>query len=560
MDDLRVKSSRPVNPIRESGLQKGKDQMEKIYFNGDILTMDESNQEPESVLISGGHVKYAGSLKEAKKRSQTPEMVDLEGKTLMPAFIDGHSHISLVAQFSQFADLSGSEDFTDISRRLQKYQKEQKVGKDGIIIGVGYDHNFLKEKRHPDKMMLDKVSEEIPVFVLHASGHMGAANSVLLKEARISASTPDPEGSRFGRIPGSMEPDGYAEETKALNLLLAQVYSKIPGDLKEQIKKAQQVYLSHGITTVQDGAASKKDVETLFEAAEAGILEVDVVSYILVGEDPKSLEEKYPAIKKTYWNHMKLGGRKVILDGSPQGKTAWLSKPYEGEFNYRGYPAMSDGEVKKYVKDAIENGMQILAHCNGDAASQQWIVSFKNAMEQSGTSIDDDLRPVMIHCQTVRKDQLCKMKQIGMIPSMFVDHVYYWGDIHLKNLGKERAESISPAKSAFEQGLCVNFHQDSPVIPPDMLHTVWCAVNRRTREGKILGEEERVSVYEALKAVTINGAYAYFEEDQKGSIESGKLADLVILDQNPLKIPSEKLKEIQVTETIKEGKTVYRKS
>lgn len=533
--------------------------MDKIYYNGDILTMEDTRTEPEAVLISDGIIAFTGSLKEAVRAAHQPEMTDLNGKTLMPAFIDGHSHISLVAQFSQFADLSGCESFADIKMRLTAFQKEKKIGDGGAVIGVGYDHNFLDEKKHPDKNVLDEVSDQIPVFVLHASGHMGVGNSVLLKEAGIDASTPDMEGSRFGRIPGSMEPDGYAEETKALNLLLARVYAKIPGDPKAQIEKAQELYLSHGITTIQDGAASGQDMETLFEAAKEGLLKADVVSYVLVGEEPEKLEQEYAELKKAYWNHLKLGGRKVILDGSPQGKTAWLSKPYVGEEEYRGYPAMEQEKVQTYIRNAIESGVQILAHCNGDAASQQWIDSFENAMEQCGVSKEDDLRPVMIHCQTVRKDQLLRMKTIGMIPSMFVDHVYYWGDIHLRNLGEERAEAISPAKSAFEQGLCVNFHQDSPVVPPDMLHTVWCAVNRLTREGKILGEEERVNVCEALKAVTINGAYAYFEEDKKGSIAEGKLADLVILDRNPLKTPVSELKDIKVTETLKEGETVYPK-
>ena len=548
-----------VNPNKVNDLQRGRDQMDKIYYNGDILTMEDTRTEPEAVLISDGIIAFTGSLKEAVRAAHQPEMTDLNGKTLMPAFIDGHSHISLVAQFSQFADLSGCESFADIKMRLTAFQKEKKIGDGGAVIGVGYDHNFLDEKKHPDKNVLDEVSDQIPVFVLHASGHMGVGNSVLLKEAGIDASAPDMEGSRFGRIPGSMEPDGYAEETKAMNRLLARVYAKIPGDPKAQIEKAQELYLSHGITTIQDGAASGQDMETLFEAAKEGLLKADVVSYVLVGEEPEKLEQEYAELKKAYWNHLKLGGRKVILDGSPQGKTAWLSKPYVGEEEYRGYPAMEQEKVQTYIRNAIENGVQILAHCNGDAAAQQWIDSFEKAMEQCGVSKEDNLRPVMIHCQTVRKDQLLRMKNIGMIPSMFVDHVYYWGDIHLKNLGEERAEAISPAKSAFEQGLCVNFHQDSPVVPPDMLHTVWCAVNRVTREGKILGEEERVDVFEALKAVTINGAYAYFEEDKKGSITEGKLADLVILDRNPLKTPVSELKDIKVTETLKEGETVYRK-
>ena len=179
----------------------------------------------------------------------------------------------------------------------------------------------------------------------------------------------------------------------------------------------------------------------MFEAAKEGLLKADVVSYVLVGEEPEKLEQEYAGLKKAYWNHMKLGGRKVILDGSPQGKTAWLSKPYAGEEEYRGYPAMEQEKVQTYIRNAIESGVQILAHCNGDAASQQWIDSFENAMEQCGVSKEDDLRPVMIHCQTVRKDQLLRMKTIGMIPSMFVDHVYYWGDIHLRNLGRRKGRS-----------------------------------------------------------------------------------------------------------------------
>ena len=186
-----------------------------------------------------------------------------------------------------------------------------------------------------------------------------------------------------------MEPDGYAEETKALNLLLARVYAKIPGDPKAQIEKAQELYLSHGITTIQDGAASGQDVETLFEAAKEGLLKADVVSYVLVGEEPEKLEQEYAELKKAYWNHLKLGGRKVILDGSPQGKTAWLSKPYAGEEEYRGYPAMEQEKVQTYIRNAIEtcSDPRPLQRRRG---CQQWIDSFEKAMEQCGVSKEDD--------------------------------------------------------------------------------------------------------------------------------------------------------------------------
>ncbi|MYL61108.1 amidohydrolase family protein, partial [Virgibacillus halodenitrificans] len=204
-----------------------------------------------------------------------------------------------------------------------------------------------------------------------------------------------------------------------------------------------------------------------------------------------------------------------------------------------------------------KDDVQLLTHSNGDAASDQLLQNYEAALEESDNPNKANLRPVMIHCQTVRNDQLDKMAELAMIPSIFIPHTYYWGDVHLKNLGHERGSRISPAKSAFDRGLVVNFHQDPPVVQPDMLETIWCAVNRITRKGVHIGPEECVSVYDAIRAVTINAAYAYFEEDQKGSIKEGKLADFVVLDQNPFKVDPIKIKDLQVLETIKEGESIY---
>lgn len=261
---------------------------------------------------------------------------------------------------------------------------------------------------------------------------------------------------------------------------------------------------------------------------------------------------------KKYHNRLKINGYKLFLDGSPQAKTAWLTQPYEGEETYCGYPLYDDEKVKEWILRAVNDDVQLLTHCNGDAASDQLITNYELALKESTNPNKNNLRPVMIHCQTVRNDQLDKMKELHMIPSIFVDHTYYWGDIHLKYLGKERGNRISPAKSAFDRGLVVNFHQDSPVIPPNMLQTIWSAVNRITRNGVSIGKEEGISVYDALKALTIHAAYVYSEEDEKGSIAPGKIADLVILDQNPLEIDPLKIRDINILETIKEGKTLYK--
>jgi predicted amidohydrolase YtcJ len=265
---------------------------------------------------------------------------------------------------------------------------------------------------------------------------------------------------------------------------------------------------------------------------------------------------RYPEYVEKYQNHVKIGGYKLVLDGSPQGRSAWMSKPYlGGDPYYCAYPWMSDEQVVSYIETALGENKQVLAHCNGDAASEQLVTSYAKAVENTG--FKGDLRPVMIHCQTVRNDQLDRMAELKMLASIFVGHVWYWGDIHMINFGPERGNHISPAKDALDRGLHVNFHQDTPVTRPDMMHSVWCAVNRISRRGNVIGADQKIDVYDALRAITIEGAYEYFEEDSKGTIEAGKRADLVILDRSPLEVPAEELRDIKVLETIKDGTSVY---
>ena len=334
----------------------------------------------------------------------------------------------------------------------------------------------------------------------------------------------------------------------------------VPQDdnLEISLEKAQQIYLKYGITTVQDGSTNASGFQKLAECAKEQVFHLDVVSYVLADDLEKTAEE-YPEYYQKYHNRLKIGGAKIILDGSPQGRSAWLRKPYEGEETYCGYPAHTQEETDRWVETAVEKGYQLLAHCNGDAASGQYLAAFEKAAAKTPENPEKirALRPVMIHCQTVGDDQLDEMKELGMIPSIFVAHTWYWGDVHLKNLGSVRGAHISPARAAMERGLIYNFHQDTPVVEPDMLHTVWCAVNRVTRSGKPIGQEQCIGVYEALKGVTIHGAYAYHEEERKGTLEAGKLADMVILDRNPLKTDKMQIRDIQVLETIKEGKTLY---
>lgn len=533
--------------------------MEQLYYNGKIITMSEQDfneKAAEAVLVRDGIIAAVGDFDEVRGMAgEQTAMVDLEGGCLMPAFIDAHSHMVMNGQMSLCADLTECMSFADIICVLKDFIVARQGMGDAPVIGYGYDHNFLEERRHPNREVLDEVSTEIPIMVLHVSGHLACANSSALHLAGISADTPDPEGGRIGRFTDGRVPDGYLEET-AMQQIQKAFAVRMQFDMAKVMQGMQQIYIENGITTVQDGASTMQDVMLLKQMAGQGQLLVDVVSYPLLTADAREVHQRFPHMVGGYDGHLKIGGYKLILDGSPQGRSAWMSEPYlNGEAGYCGYPWLSDQEAERWIRVAVDERKQLLVHCNGDAASEQFLNLYEKVLRDTGCV--ENLRPVMIHCQTVRNDQLDRMARLKMIASVFVGHVWYWGDIHLQNFGSVRGNRISPVRDALDRGVTVNFHQDTPVTKPNMLHSVWCAVNRLSRSGVVIGEAQRISVYDALKAVTLQAAYEYFEEDTKGSIEVGKRADLVVLDKSPLDVAPMEIKDIQVVRTIKDGELIY---
>lgn len=534
--------------------------MSTLYYNGTILTMKGEGNYAEALLEEGGKIVSVGTLAEVEVLVKEGTVrKDLNGNVLMPSFIDAHGHISMTAQYCTACNLSDCNTHEEIVAELIAYKEKNKVTKEGFILGYAYDHNFLPNYAHPTKEYLNQVSTEIPIAIFHTSGHMGCVNDVLLSALDITEDSEDPVGGVIGRVEGSQEPSGYLEEN-AMFVIVKAMGNKIPFDLFKNMQEAQMQYVSNGITTVQDGATSKETMAMLKAAACQNALIIDVVSYPMVSPDGKTLVHADETCLNKYNNHFKIGGYKVVLDGSPQGKSAWLSKPYENSGDYCAYSWFSDSEVEEFMKVAIDDNQQVLVHCNGDAAGDQFLNAYRAAIAKSSNPNKMNLRPVMIHCQTARADQLDIMAEYKVIPSIFVGHVYYWGDVHMRNLGKERGENVSPVGWAYDRGLVVNFHQDTPVTKPIPLHSVWAAVNRVTRNGVVIGANQKCSVYDALKAITINGAYSYFEENSKGSLEIGKLADMVILDKNPMTIDPMTIKDVKVLETIKEGTILYQKN
>ena len=519
--------------------------MEKIYYNGKIITMKNENDIYDTILTENGIIKAVGSFSEISLLAKNnAEKINLNGKTMLPAFIDSHGHLSMLAMNIEKANLSSAENFDDIVRILSDFRKKHKLFHGEYILGYGYDDNFLKEKKHPDKFLLDRVSKENPVFITHISMHMGVGNSLALKRAGITTSS-DVSSDFVGRFSDG-ECTGFLAET-GMSPVFMQILN-LPQNYNKLYKQAQDEYLKNGISTIQDGALSETQFNQLKVLADNNILKVDTVGYVMLTDNAHKIYVDNKNLAEKYINHLKFGGYKLVLDGSPQGKTAWLSKPYSDGTN--GNAWMTDNDVIFYTRQAVDDGVQLLAHCNGDNASEQFLNCYEKAFKESENKNKTSLRPVMIHCQTVRKDQLERFKKINMIPSFFVDHVFRWGDVHRKNLGPDRAENISPVGWAEKTGLKYTFHQDTPILQPDMLKTIETAVCRKTLSGYELGKKQKISVYNSIKAVTLNAAFQYGEEHKKGSLEVGKNADFVLLDKNPFEVNVDEISKIKVIETI----------
>ncbi len=540
---------------------------DKIIRGGSIVTVNDAMPNADAVAIKDGKILAVGSNDEiAKHQGAKTEIVDLAGRTLLPGFIDGHGHCFATGIQAASANLLAPPDYKvthipGILAELKTFAKSDNAKKYGIILGFGYDDAQLKEQRHPTRHDLDEVSKDVPVYVIHQSGHLGAANSKALEIAGINSESKNPVGGVIRREKDGKTPDGVLEETIHYAVLMKIMPTMGQAEFDGLAKAGMKLYAANGYTMAQEGRSIAPVDQSWMRLAEKKEMLIDVVSYpdISGNENPFGLDSKWYSKKMV--GGYRIAGVKISLDGSPQGKTAYLSQPYfipphGSPASFRGYAAMLDQDVDRKVALCYEKGWQFIAHCNGDAASDLMIGAVKDAREKFGPG--KDRRDVMIHCQTVREDQLDLMQQYGIIPSMFGMHCFYWGDWHRDSvLGAVRAERISPARSAMRRGMIFSQHHDSPVALPSAIRILSSVVTRRTRSGDILGADQCIPVDAAIKSLTLWAAYQHYEEANRGSIEVGKLADFVVLDQNPHAIPIEKLADLKVLQTIKEGKTIY---
>jgi predicted amidohydrolase YtcJ len=528
-----------------------------VWRGGPIITMaGDAAETAEALAVRDGRILAVGSLASVRKAAgKKADMIDLKGRTLLPGFIDAHGHVSSVGQAASLAALApppvgNVNSIAALQDALRRYTPPPGMP---FIFGLGYDDSQLAERRHPTRADLDAVFADKPIVIVHASGHFAVMNSAMLKLAGITADSPNPPGGVIRREADGKTPNGVLEETAFFNAVGRLMPANLDGGVAALIA-GEKIYAANGITTAQDGRVMPEAWPALAEAAKRGALPIDTVALV-------SFEREWPAdvraqIGKPYVGRMRIGGIKLTIDGSPQGRTAWLHDPVpvppEGkDASYHGYPAIDLTLFNTKLAEAATNNWQVFVHVNGDEAMQALI----DGVRTNGLP---GKRTVAIHSQVVRREQLEEMKKLDIQPSFFANHTWYWGDWHRDvALGPKRADFISPQATAWALGLRPTAHNDSPVVPPDMMRLIWSSVNRRTQSGDILGPLERIPVYRALQQVTINAAWQIHEEADKGSLAAGKRADLVVLDANPLTMAPDQLNTIRVVATIKDGQTIH---
>lgn len=547
-----------------SGSVFAQDMADTIYSGGSVLTMEDDLPRAEAVAVRDGRILAVGTNAEiAAYRDSGTRMFDLRGQTMIPGFVDSHGHViggglqAVAANLLSPPD-GGVTDHDSLVETLRSWAADNQAIIDaaGFIVGFGYDQAQLSELAPPTKDMLDLVSTEVPVIIFHQSGHFGVMNSKGLEVAGITRNSPNPPGGVIMRDADGM-PTGVLEE----NAFFASAVPLIAGmgteGFVELARAGSELWASYGYTTGQEGRATAPFLEAAHLAAERGMIPIDMVIY------PDVLEARdliLPNLSGTYVNHVRVGGAKLTIDGSPQGFTALRDRPYydpvgDYEPGYKGYAAADMDQVLDAVDWSFANDVQILTHANGEGASDMLIAAIRAAEAKHGPG---DRRPVLIHGQFLRPDQVDAVKELAIFPSVFPMHTYYWGDWHRDHtVGPVDADNISPTGWLVQRGMKFGTHHDAPVAFPDSMRVLDATVTRRTRSEDILGPAQRVDVMTALKAMTIWPAWQHFEEDSKGSIAVGKLADLVILSDDPLTAPADELSELRVMVTIKEDKVIY---
>jgi predicted amidohydrolase YtcJ len=534
----------------------------QAFINGDVITLDGENRVVEALFVRGDRIELVGSTDEIMALvTDETELIDLRGRTLLPGFVDAHGHFPGSGMAALGADLTSPPVGTveTVEQAIEKLREAAATHPDGWVMGTGYDDTLLAEKRHLNRDDLDKVSLDRPVGVSHVSGHMIAVNSKALEILGITADSEDPPGGVIQRRPGSREPNGVLDET-ARDSAMAALMDLSLGQVFSLTKRAALDYASHGVTTAQSGGMDAGLLKALLLFSNWGVVPQRLVLFPFFSMEEEAILSGEFDLASYEGDKVIMPAVKLVADGSIQGYTGYLAEPYHlpyrGDSSYRGYPTLDRETLFEQVLALHSAGYQLAIHGNGDAAIEDVLDAFEAAQAKHPVA---DPRMILVHAQMAREDQVARMKGLGVTPSFFSAHTYYWGDRHREIfMGPERAANMSPARWAQQYDVRFSSHMDTPVTPMRPLQAVWSMVHRLSYGGVVVGEAQRIEVMDALRAVTIDAAWQVFQEDNRGSLEPGKYADLVVLSGNPLDDPMA-MRELSVERTVVGGVTIYRR-
>jgi predicted amidohydrolase YtcJ len=551
-----------------------------IYFGGDILTMSDSDDQPvAAILIKNGKIAATGSKEEIfKQRKPDTILVDLEGKTLMPGFIAVHTHPDLSAYLYSFVDLSGFTNKTPeaVWDRLDTAVRNTPKGK--WIFCKGFDPMLVKGLKSPDMKKLDAIAPDHPIVIFAQSLHSAWGNSLAFQTVGITAKTPDPAPGSFYEKDNNGKLTGFISEIAAIKPFSEFAVKEF--DIVQNTVNVFDAYMANGFTSITTMGAFATDKKPFLLNEHLSTDHPRLIHKVLdlIG----MLPDKKPTLRHfVYIKHdtpflvpetvengddfFKVVGIKLWYDGSPYTGSMYLKEPYlnselmlEGlniPRNHYGSTVIKKDDFYKTIKKYHDLGWQLSVHSQGDKSTEEVLELMDKVLSGSDRK---DYRHRIEHGVLMPPEQLGEMKKLKMTVSYHINHLYYYG-LALKEeiLGEDRAEKMLPVNSTKKSGVIFSLHADAPMYEEDPLSLVQTAVTRKTREGIAIGLNERISVMAGLKSLTIDSAWQLHMENKIGSLEPGKYADLVILDKNPLQVPHEKLRDIQVVQTIINGEVTW---
>jgi predicted amidohydrolase YtcJ len=539
----------------------GNAQLKKVAFiNGKIYTVNSKQPLAQAVVTEGNKILFVGSDKDAKKYiDKTTKVIDLNGKLMLPGFIDGHTHFinggfHLIGL--KLHDLTSKKDFVEA---IKNYVK----GKEGRwITGGRWDHENWQDKTLPAKEMIDPFTPNTPVFLKRYDGHMGLANSYALKLAGITEDTPSPEGGLIVKDPKTGEPTGILKDN-AMDLIdnIIPEYSDV--EYSEALTAALNEAKRFGVTSIEDMSYTtdesfQNQLRTYQNFEKEGKLTVRVATRMPIKTYEKFLKD---GIQYNFGDDfITVGTLKAYADGSLGSSSAWFFEPYQGDNDNYGLPndIFQNGNFEKWALDADKHKLQICVHAIGDKAVSSTL-DVVEKMEKENPNWDRRFH--IEHAQHLRSQDIPRMAKLGVIASVQPTHLMEDGNWAVKRIGTERLKYMHPYNSFLKAGVIVDFGTDFPVVTLNPLVGLYMAVTRRTSDEKNpngLEPQEKISIEEAIKCYTLNSAYAEFQENKKGSIEPGKLADFVVLDKDILTIDPVKIKDVKVDMTVLGGKIIYK--